>query len=78
MRLQASLGRTIRKVGANSVPAGLTVLAEHTVPLAELDSAALEREISNAEEDVADAKTDERRQIAQEKLDHLKALRQAL
>lgn len=59
-------------------PAGLTVLAEHTVPLAELDSAALEREISNAEEDVADAKTDEKRQVAQEKLDHLKELRQAI
>ena len=58
--------------------AGLTVLAEHTVPLAELDSAALEREIADAQEDVADAKTDEKRRIAQEKLDYLTQLRQAL
>jgi len=59
-------------------PAGLTVLAEHTVPLAELDSAALEREIANAQEDVADAKSDEKRRTAQEKLDYLTQLRQAL
>lgn len=59
-------------------PAGLTVLAEHTVPLAELDAAALEREIANAQEDVADAKSDEKRRIAQEKLDYLTQLRQAL
>jgi F-type H+-transporting ATPase subunit epsilon len=54
------------------------VLAEHTVPLAELDSAALEREIANAQEDVADAKSDEKRRVAQEKLDYLTQLRQAL
>ena len=60
---------------AEVTPEGLTILAEYTVPLDELDSAALEREIANAEEDLADAKTDERRQVAQKKLDHLKALR---
>ena len=58
-------------------PAGLTVLAEHTVPLNELDAAALAREIANAEEDLADAKSDEARQRAQEKLDQLKSLREA-
>ncbi|MBO6633362.1 F0F1 ATP synthase subunit epsilon [Parvibaculum sp.] len=63
---------------AEVTPAGLTILAEHTVPLAELDTAALDREIGNAEEDVADAKTDAKRQAAQEKLDHLKQLRQAI
>lgn len=63
---------------AEVTPEGLTILAEYTVPLDELDSAALEREIANAEEDLADAKTDERRQVAQEKLDHLKALRDAV
>ncbi|MGB6085818.1 F0F1 ATP synthase subunit epsilon [Parvibaculum sp.] len=63
---------------AEVTPEGLTILAEYTVPLDELDSAALEREIADAEEDLADAKTDERRQVAQEKLDHLKALREAV
>ncbi|MAM96081.1 F0F1 ATP synthase subunit epsilon [Parvibaculum sp.] len=63
---------------AEVTPAGLTVLAEHTVPLDELDAAALELEIENAGQDVADAKTDAKRQAAQEKLDHLKQLRQAL
>ena len=62
---------------AEGTPAGLTVLAEHTVPLAELDADALAREIANAEEDVADAKSDEARQRAQEKLDQLKSLREA-
>ncbi|MFN4354099.1 F0F1 ATP synthase subunit epsilon [Parvibaculum sp.] len=61
---------------AEVTPAGLTVLAEHTVPLAELDAAALAREIANAEEDLADAKSDEARQRAQEKLDQLKSLRE--
>ncbi|MFA7638403.1 MAG: F0F1 ATP synthase subunit epsilon [Parvibaculum sp.] len=63
---------------AEVTPEGLTILAEYTVPLDELDSAALEREIANAEDDLVDAKTDERRQVAQEKLDHLKALREAV
>lgn len=63
---------------AEVTPAGLTVLAEFTVPLAELDAAALDREIAHANEDVADTKTDAKRQAAQEKLDHLKQLRQAL
>lgn len=63
---------------AEVTPEGLTILAEYTVPLDELDSATLEREIADAEEDLADAKTDERRQVAQEKLDHLKALREAV
>ena len=63
---------------AEVTPAGLTVLAEFTVPLAELDAAALDREIAHAQEDVNDARTDTKRQAAQEKLDHLKQLRQAL
>lgn len=63
---------------AEVTPAGLTILAEHTVPLSELDAEALSREIANAEEDVTDAKSDETRQRAQEKLDQLKALREAI
>jgi F-type H+-transporting ATPase subunit epsilon len=57
---------------------GLTVLAEVAMPLAELDSAALDQQVTNAEEDFADAKDDGARQKAQETLDRLKELRVAL
>ena len=63
---------------AEVTPKGLTILAENAIPLAELDGAALDQEIANAQEDVTDAKSDETRQSAQEKLDHLKQLRQAI
>lgn len=59
-------------------PKGLTVLAEVAVPIAELDAAMLAQQVKNAEEDVADAKGDEARRRAQETLDHLRALQQAL
>lgn len=63
---------------AEVTPAGLTILAENAIPLAELDAAALDGEIANAQEDVADAKSEETKLKAQEKLDHLKLLRQSL
>ncbi len=50
----------------------LTILAEEVIPIADLDRAAIERQIRNAEEDVEDAQTDERRRQAQERLDHLR------
>jgi F-type H+-transporting ATPase subunit epsilon len=59
-------------------PQGLTVLAETAIPVADLDAAALNRQIKNAEEDAADAKDDEARRKAQEQVDHLKALQGAL
>jgi F-type H+-transporting ATPase subunit epsilon len=59
-------------------PAGLTVLAEVAIPMAELDAATLAQQVKNAEEDVADAKTDEARRRATENLEHLKALQGAL
>jgi F-type H+-transporting ATPase subunit epsilon len=57
---------------------GLTVLAEEAMPLAELDAAALDQRVKNAEEDVADAKDDATRERAQETLNHLRELRSAL
>lgn len=59
-------------------PDGLTVLAEQAVHMDDLDTAALAQQIKNAEEDVADAKDEDRRARAQEILDHLKHLRDAL
>jgi F-type H+-transporting ATPase subunit epsilon len=58
--------------------AGLTVLAETAIPLAELDRAALDQQIKNAEEDVADAKDDEKKRKANEALEHLKALQASI
>ncbi len=57
---------------------GLTLLAETAIPYADLDGAAIARQIKDAEEDVADAKTDTARAKAAEALDHLKALQAAL
>jgi F-type H+-transporting ATPase subunit epsilon len=57
---------------------GLTVLAEEAMPLAELDTAALESRIKNAEEDLADAKDEAARERAQTQLDRMRELRTAL
>jgi F-type H+-transporting ATPase subunit epsilon len=57
---------------------GLTVLAEEAMPLAELDGAALDQRIKNAEEDVADAKDAGSRDRAQTTLSQLRELRAAL
>ena len=57
---------------------GLTLLAETAIPYADLDGAAIARQIKDAEEDVADAKTDTARAKAAEALDHLKALQAVL
>jgi F-type H+-transporting ATPase subunit epsilon len=57
---------------------GLTVLAETAIPLADLDASAIAAQIKNAEEDVADAKSDGARAKASETLDHLRSLAAAL
>ena len=59
-------------------PAGLTILAEEAIPLAELDTAALDQKIRDAGEDVADAPGDAAKQAASEKLAQLRELRAAL
>jgi len=59
-------------------PEGLTVLAEVAIPMADLNAAALAAQIKDAEEDLADAKSDEARRKAAENVEHLKALQGAL
>jgi F-type H+-transporting ATPase subunit epsilon len=59
-------------------PAGLTVLAEEAIPLAELSSDQLDLQIRDAEEDLADAKDEHARMKAQEALDQLRQLRGSL
>ena len=56
----------------------LTVLADEAIPVAELDGAALDRRIKNAEEDVGLAKSEPERAKAQETLDYLRGMRAAL
>jgi len=63
---------------ADIASAGLTILAEHSVPLEELDAAKVAADIKDAEEDVADAATDEARRLAAEKRDQLQELKAAL
>jgi F-type H+-transporting ATPase subunit epsilon len=63
---------------AEAGPSGLTVLAETSIPIEELNPARLAKEIKNAEDDVADAKSDAAKGKAQERLDQLKELKAAL
>jgi F-type H+-transporting ATPase subunit epsilon len=57
---------------------GFTILAERAIPIAELDAAKIDSDIKNAREDLADAKTDEARRIANEKLAQLQEVKAAL
>lgn len=58
--------------------AGLTILAEQAIPLAELDAEALAGEIRNAEDDIADAKDDSAKAAASLRRDQLKEVQAAL
>lgn len=57
---------------------GLTILAELAIPLAEVDPAMLERDVKNAEEDVADAKDAEAKAVAELRLHQLREVQTAL
>ena len=57
---------------------GLTILAEHAVPLAEFDAAQIDADIEEAENEVAAATTDEGRRVAVEKRDQLIEVKGAL
>ncbi|GAC1552483.1 MAG: F0F1 ATP synthase subunit epsilon [Beijerinckiaceae bacterium] len=63
---------------ADVAPSGLTILADIAVPVEEFDAAAIAAQIKDAEEDVADATGDEQRRLANEKLDQLRELKDAL
>jgi F-type H+-transporting ATPase subunit epsilon len=58
--------------------AGLTVLAEQAVPVAELNADAIIQAVKDAEEDIADADTDAARDKARSRLDQLQTLKTAL
>jgi F-type H+-transporting ATPase subunit epsilon len=58
--------------------AGLTILAEQAIPLAEVDPAMLAQDVRDAEEDVADAKDPTIRATAEMKLYQLKEVQSAI
>jgi F-type H+-transporting ATPase subunit epsilon len=62
---------------ADASKAGLILLAETAIPFEELNGETLAQEIKNAEEDLADAK-DDQKQAAQEKLDRLRELKDVI
>jgi F-type H+-transporting ATPase subunit epsilon len=57
---------------------GLTLLAEEAMPAEELDAEKIALRVKNAEEDLADADSDEKKLSAQQALDRLKELQAAL
>ena len=63
---------------ADVAPAGLTILADHAVPLEEVDAAKIAADIKDAEDEVAAATTDEGRRVAVEKRDQLIEVKGAL
>ncbi|WP_298421892.1 F0F1 ATP synthase subunit epsilon [Rhodoblastus sp.] len=63
---------------ADVAAGGLTLLAEQAMPLEQFDAAQLAQEIKNAEEDLADARTEEAIKAAAEKLDQLRELKSAI
>ncbi|WP_019960212.1 F0F1 ATP synthase subunit epsilon [Woodsholea maritima] len=63
---------------AEVTPEGLTILAEEAIRLNDIDQAWLDQELKNTKEDVQDAKDDSARNIAQQKLAKLEAMKSAL
>jgi F-type H+-transporting ATPase subunit epsilon len=58
-------------------PESLTVLAQQAIDVDEIDAAWLDQALKNAEEDLADAKSDAARLNANAALSHLRALESA-
>jgi len=62
---------------ADVTPEGLTVLAEEAVDLADVTATEIELQLKNAQDDVRDANSDEKREIAQRALARVEALKAA-
>ena len=63
---------------ADVTPAGLTILAEEAIDLAEIDAATVEQQLQDAREDLSLARDDAARAGVQKRLARLDALRTAL
>jgi len=77
--LDGQLGEVFVRGGLADVgPDSLTVLAEQAVPLAEVDAAMMEREIEDAEQDVAGSRDEDTRRQAEDVLERLRSLKDVL
>jgi F-type H+-transporting ATPase subunit epsilon len=63
---------------ADVTPEGLSVLAEEAIDLADVDPAQLEQQLKNAQDDLRDANTDDRRAAAQRALSRVETIKAAL
>ncbi len=63
---------------ADVTPEGLTVLAEEALDLADVNTATLEQDLKNAQDDLRDANSDAKRDAAQRALSRLETIRAAL
>jgi F-type H+-transporting ATPase subunit epsilon len=63
---------------ADVTPEGLSVLAEEAIDLATVDQAQLEQQLKNAQEDLRDANTDDKRAAAQRALARIEGIKAAL
>lgn len=63
---------------ADVSPSGFMLLAELAMPVEELDAAAIDAEIRNAEEDFADATSEDGKLATETRLNQLKELKAAL
>ncbi|MBY0567527.1 MAG: F0F1 ATP synthase subunit epsilon [Hyphomonadaceae bacterium] len=63
---------------ADVTPEGLTVLAEEAIDIADVDAAELDQQLKNAQEDLRDANSDEKREAAQRALTRLEMMKAAL
>jgi F-type H+-transporting ATPase subunit epsilon len=73
-----SLRLFVRGGFADVSPAGLTILAEQAIPVEDINLAHIEAEIQYAQEDLADAQSDEARRAASEKIGQLGEVKAAL
>jgi F-type H+-transporting ATPase subunit epsilon len=77
--MDGKLGQIYLRGGLADVgPDRLTILAELALPVAEVDRAMIDREIRNAEEDLADAEDEDKKRQAAETLEQLRTLSEAL
>jgi F-type H+-transporting ATPase subunit epsilon len=77
--MDGKLGEIYVRGGLADVgPESLTVLAEQAVPLAEVDRALLDREIKDAESELADAQDEDTRRMAEDTLERLRSLSDTL
>ena len=63
---------------ADVTPEGLIILAEEAVDIAGLDAEKLAKDLRNAKEDLSDAKTEDKREMARKHLDYTQGLMDAL